>query len=160
MILEGLLANGENLKNPDAHSLSDSNADSDLRLEMALRRRLERMREPSKIFHPIEPRIETRYPDAERKEALAVPDVAKRVERKREFFKELRKRIAKKTSTHHLPPNTGKVPPPAGMKTKASNKPPTAFPGRPSEDQPDEPRQLGDTLASRARRIKKGIERR
>ena len=58
---------------------------------------------------------------------------------------------------------------PAGMKTKRGNLTPKAFPGRPPaevpaaeaeppEPEPDEqpPRVLGDTVASRARRLKRG----
>jgi len=154
MILEGLLGDGSNLCNPDTDSLTDSNANSELRLEMALRRRLERMREP-KVFHPIEPLVPTRYPDVESKEKLGIPDVVRRAERRKTFERKLRKRLAKHITTNHLPPHTGKVSPPPGMKTKRSNKPPTAFPGRPAAGHTTVVRVLGDALAARARRLKK-----
>jgi DEAD/DEAH box helicase domain-containing protein len=167
MILKGLLGDGTNLDNPDSSALTDSEASDEVRLEMALRRRLERMRQPQ-VFHPIEPRVETRYPDAERPEALSSADVAERSARRREFDRELRKRIAKQVPTDQLSPHAGHPGPPPGMKTQAGNKPPTHFPGRPAvreekvqqeratDRHSEEPIRPGDSLAAKARRIKKG----
>lgn len=165
MILAELLDDGTDLDKPDAHSLTDSEADDGLRLEMALRRRLERMRE-AQVFHPIEPRVETGYPDAEKEERLSSADVARRAERRRTFHRELRKRIAKSISTGELPPHAAREAPPPGMKSRGSNKPPTHFPGRPAlrEDKPSpegephpekKPIRAGDSLAAKARRLVK-----
>jgi len=164
MILEGLLGDGSNLENPDTQSLSDSDAGCELRLERALRRRLERMREPQ-VFHPIEPRPPTGYPDAEEPQALPRADVARRAERRRGFERELRSRIARHVSDGRLKPNARKPKPPVGMKTPGGSKPPTHFPGRPAvpheqETPPETPKehgpiQHGDSLAARARRLKK-----
>ena len=171
MILEGLLGDGTNLKNPDTEAFTDSDAGGDLRLEKALRRRLERMREPQ-VFHPIkpEPEVQTEYPSTEEPEELAKPDVAKRAERRRSFDKELHKRIAKRIQTDELSPYAGSSGPPAGMKTRGGVARPTDFPGRPDADAstakkegssseketPQKPVALGDSLATRARkRLKK-----
>jgi hypothetical protein len=167
MILEGLLGDGANLDSPDSCALTDAEASDELRVEMALRRRLERMREPQ-VFHPIEPRVGTRYPDAEKTEELSSADVAERAARRSDFDRELRKRIAKRIPTDQLPPHAGRPGPPAGMKTPVSNKPPTHFPGRPAvreekveqeraeHPQPEKPIRPGDSLAAKARRIRKG----
>lgn len=131
MILEGLLGDGTNLQNADLHSLTDSEADAELRLERALRRRLERMREPQ-VFHRIEPEVKTSYPEPEKTETLEEPDAARRSERRREFYRELRKRVAKKSHSDRLSPFAGKGKPPPGMKVRGSSKPPGYFPGRPA----------------------------
>ena len=164
MILEGLLGDGSDLKAPDSVALTGSEASDELRLEMALRRRLERMREPQ-VFHPIEPRVRTRYPDAEEKERLGSADVAERASRRREFDRELRKRVAKRVPTDKLSPHAGRTPLPPGMKTPVSNKPPTHFTGRPAardekapaerppEPSGEQPIRPGDSLAAKARKL-------
>jgi len=181
MILEGLLGDGSNLDCLDAQRLTASEAGSEQRLEQALRRRLERMREPQ-VFHPIEPRPTTGYPERESDDALAEPDVTRRAERRRAFHKELRRRLARHLSDERLPPDAGRRGPPPGMKRPGGGKPPTHFPGRPSPrarelacdeapgengglvpEQPpgtalvgrDGTVQLGDSLAARARRAKR-----
>ncbi|HUU23797.1 MAG TPA: Zn-binding domain-containing protein, partial [Phycisphaerae bacterium] len=98
MILESLLADGTGLVHPDTHSLTDSQAGADERIERMLRRRLERMREPQ-VFHPIEPHVKTAPPRVESTETLDVPDVARRAQRRTDFQKELRRRLAKKIET-------------------------------------------------------------
>jgi len=127
MILEGLLGDGANLRNADTHSLTDSDADEELRLERALRRRLERMREPQ-VFHRIEPEVRMGYPEPEKTETLAEADVARRSERRRDFHRELRKRIAKKLPSDRLSPFAGGAKAPPGMKVRGSSKPPGYFP--------------------------------
>jgi len=181
MILEGYLGDGSNLTCPDVQALSDDPEAQALRLEQALRRRLERMREPE-LFHPIKPKVETEYPEIEKAEELDTPDVSERVERRRDFHKDLRKRLAKRLGLEGLPPDAAKAPAPPGMKTRRGNLTPRDFPGRPVETPgPDaaigpvhktlaDPRsvppetggtgqtgpvQLGDSLAARARKLKK-----
>jgi len=173
MILEGLIADGSNLDCPDASCLSDDEQAAETRLAQALRRRLERMREPE-VFHPItpEPLVQTAYPRREADESLGTADVDRRVQRREDFHRTLRKRLAKKLGHGGLPPlASGKGPPP-GTRRPGGVVPPTAFPGRlegispsagpASADAPDEvanpakpPIHLGDRLASRARRLKK-----
>ena len=167
IILEGVLGDGASLDNADEQSLTDSEANHELRLELALRRRLERMREPQ-VFHPIEPKVETRYPEAEKEDTLPEADVARRAERRRKFDKELRKRVARHEPTQKLSPHARGAPIPPGMKRRGSNKPPTHFPGEPSvrkdsgpaaaappSPRTDSPIAQGDSLAARARRMKK-----
>ncbi len=173
MILEDYLGDMTNLQKPDVETLTDSKAEHKLRLEMALRRRLERMREPQ-IFHPIQPHPQTQYPAAEAPATLDEADVAMRQQRRRSLDKELRKRIAKSVPSDDLPAHVGRGKAPEGM-SKRSNKPPTYFPSRPRKKKeqvaPDReladvagpakgqqsmtPRQQGDALAARARKIKK-----
>ena len=164
--MEGLLGDGANLDNPDEHSLTDSGAYGELRLERALRRRLERMREPQ-VFHPIDPRVKTGYPDGEKEEELTSADSGRRAEQSRKFHKELRRRMATHISTDEFPPDAARRGPPPAMRRPGSNKPPTYFPGRPSvpgekvadrqteQRTPKKPMRQGDSLASRARRLKK-----
>jgi DEAD/DEAH box helicase domain-containing protein len=161
-ILEGLLGRGD-LVAPDAEGLTDSDESDALRLEQALRRRLERMREPQ-LFHPIAPTIPTGYPEPEKPEALDAPDVAVRRDRRTSFVKELRRRLAKQINDGTLAAETHLPGPPPGMRTLAGNAPPTDFPGIPdvpAEEVTDEKRpqsqpiQMGDSLAARALRLKR-----
>ena len=175
MILDGLLADGSNLDCPDTCRLTDSDAGTQTRLEAALRRRLERMREPQ-LFHPIEPGVQTQYPDAEKPESLPRADVERRAERRRGFERELRKRIAKHVPDERLRPDAGRPEVPPGMTLPGSSKRPTDFPGRPvvsrervsdAREAPKQdadgspptggarPRPQGDSLAARARKMKK-----
>ena len=167
MILEGLLGDQSHLKIEDTEALTDSDAGSALRLEKALRRRLERVREPQ-IFHSIKPKAEvkTGYPTIEKAEELEKPDVARRAERRRTFEKDLHKRIAKRIESTELSPRARRPAPPKGMKTGDGVVRPTDFPGRPETDTspakkeeplseketPQKPVVLGDTLAARARK--------
>ncbi len=151
MILQGLLADGANLEMADTLSLTDSADAERLRLDADLRRRLERMREPQ-LIHPIEPHIETAPGPVEKTETLPAADVARRDGSRRDFNRALRKRIAQRLQPDPLPPN----PPPPGMKTGAGALPPTAFPGKPAD--PPKPVPLGDSLAARARKMKKKRE--
>jgi hypothetical protein len=148
MILEGLLGDGINLEVADTLALTDSTEAERLRMDADLRRRLERMREPQ-VVHPIQPRVEAAPARVERTETLPEPDVARRGDRRRDSSRDLRKRIAQRLEAEPLPPN----PPPPGMKTGTGALPPTAFPGKPVE-----PVELGDSLAARARKLKKGRE--
>ncbi|MDP6438078.1 MAG: DUF1998 domain-containing protein, partial [Candidatus Brocadiia bacterium] len=165
MILEGVLADGGRLESPDVHALTDADESDEARLEQALRRRLERTREPQ-VFHPIEPRVPTEYPDREADEKLPEADVARRAVRRRDFGRELRKRLAKKIESGQIDPLKGRPAPPKGMKRRGSNAKPTDFPGRPSEAKEEvpspvepppaaQPRPQGDSLAAKARRLKK-----
>jgi len=168
MILDGLLDDGRNLHRPDSAALSDTPEAEAIRLEQALRRRLERGREPE-VFHPIEPKVETGYPGIEKAAELDVPDVQKRAERRSEFHRNLRARIAKKLPGGRLDPLKAPRPaPPPGMAGRGGNLTPKDFPGRPmpkpgpqpdhdAKPRPDAPAaiQTGNSIASRARKRKK-----
>ncbi len=161
VLLDGVLLDGSNLQHADVHSLTDSDADDALRLERALRRRLERMREPQ-LFHPIESSVPTKYPAVEKAESLSEADVARRAERRRSLTKELRKRIAKQIPSKTLEPLAGPPRPPDGMRKRGS-KSPSHFAGRPvveKQTQPStKPPQVaiasGDSVAAKARRIRR-----
>lgn len=164
MILEGLLGDGGNLNNPDMDSASDSVADAERRLEMALRRRMERLREP-RAFHPIEPKVKTEYPGAAAAPPCDQADSGRRRAARSDLAKRLRRKLAKKIDTGELDAMTPRPAPPEGMKLLKSM-PPTAFPGRPaikaekasrdaSDKKPPAPIPLGDPLAERARKRKK-----
>lgn len=162
MILEGLLAAGHPLQTMDAQMLTGSLEAEASRLSVSLRRRLERMREP-KLFHPINPDVKTAIPDAENPETLPTPDVAHRGTKRRDFHRELSKRIAKHIETGELPPNAAKPAPPPGMNPGFGANTPHAFPGRPGVTReqietpplPTEPKPMGDSIAARARRMKR-----
>ncbi len=175
MILEGLIGDASNLGCADIGSVSESPAAAELRLQQALRRRLERMREP-KVFHPIEPIAPQGYRASEQPEDLKTPDVTTRRQRRGQFDKSMRKRLAQKLESRQLDALTSKS---SKMKDykHGKQKPPTHFSGMPqtqdesvSADQqqnahtpktPDSsadsqtPRKLGDSLAARAMKRKK-----
>jgi DEAD/DEAH box helicase domain-containing protein len=173
MVLEGLLGDGTGLDKPDDEALTDEDEADRIRLEQMLRRRLERAREP-KVFHPIEPVIGTEVPQPEPEASLETPDVVQRGGRRRQFEKELRRRLAKRIEDNRLDPLAAGAPTPSGMNASQSRKP-TSFPGRPEVSEkivPEPDRQtkpetadqapaeeptipLGDALARRARRRKK-----
>ena len=169
MILEGLLGESEtDFSGPETEFFEKTRFL--LRIEKALQRRLERMREPQ-VFHPItpEPEVKTEYPAIEKKEELQKPDVTRRTERRRGFDKELRNLIAKRIELNQLSPNAGKPAPPKEMKIRGSVVRPIDFPGRPETSEttliddylpeksetPETPVVLGDTLAARARKMYK-----
>ncbi|MFP4054726.1 MAG: DEAD/DEAH box helicase, partial [Phycisphaerae bacterium] len=178
-ILRGLLGDGSNLQAPDTGALTDETDAEQHRLRRALQRRLERGREP-KLMHAIAPQAKTEYPVPEDPAALEVPDVARRKGRRRDFHKDLRKRINRKLGLDGLDPATAVPPPPEGMR-KGHVRTPRSFQGRPGtrEDNvsaaPDESAStrgseetqtpppskkpgtisLGDSLAARARRRRK-----
>ena len=144
--------------------MTDSGEDERLRLEMALRRRLERMREPQ-VFHPIEPKVETGYPEPDKRTGLPAADVAQRAVRRVSFQRELARRIAKRIETGQLSPHAAVPPPPPGMIKSGSSRKPTDFRGVPAvgreaaaDQAPPRPAQvikLGDSIAARARKLKK-----
>jgi len=147
MILHGLLAEGE--------TFTDDT--SPFHLDHAVRRRLERMREPQ-TPHPIEPRPATEYPDAEAEKTLAKPDVAHRLEKRRDFARELRKRIAERNNTIFTGERSAESQRPPAMNPRGGVARPTDFPTRPpvrQETEPTQPKELGDSLAARARKLKK-----
>jgi len=175
MILELLIGDGSDLNAPEAYVLSDSPEAVRGRVEQALRRRLERMREPE-LFHPIDPKPETKYPEVEPRESLSTPDVAVRAERRRDFTRELRKRLAQKKEVEGLDPLAPPVPSPPGMSKRGSSLPPGAFtksgteaamsgakgappvkpsPARTPNPESRTPISSGDSLASRARKMKR-----
>ncbi|MFH1731346.1 MAG: DEAD/DEAH box helicase [Planctomycetota bacterium] len=164
MILEGLLGDGTNLINPDTHAMTDSVEGEFMRLEQSLRRRLERMREPQ-VFHPIEPKIKTQYPDATPEEKLGEADVAGRKKKRRSFERKLRDRIAKKIETDELSPYAGAPGPPPGTRKRHYTRRPDDFAGKPetgeekvADGAPPKPERiikLGDSIASRARKLRR-----
>jgi DEAD/DEAH box helicase domain-containing protein len=164
MVLEALLADRSNLRRGDTQSLSDGEQAELLRLEQALRRRLERMREPE-VFHPIRPHVETRFPDVEQGAALETADAARRQERRQSFHKDLRKRLAKKLPAGGLPPGARPAGPPEGMKRSGTLTPRSfsAAPDEPAREgppqhQPEQAIEAGDPIAAKAKRLKRGRE--
>jgi hypothetical protein len=89
--------------------------------------------------------------------------MAKRIEERGGFHKELRKRIAGRIRDGKLPADADIQTPPPGYITSRGSLPPTHFPGKPAERTPSttpnpEPIRSGDSLAAKARRMKKGRE--
>ena len=174
MILEGLLGDQAGIMHADSDTVDSRAADSSTYLEQALRRRLERMREPE-VFHPIVPEreVQTEYPQRERDEELAKPDVAQRSERRREFDRDLQKRIAKKIASDGSKPSARGPGPAEPTKPGRSDVRPADPPVRPPAEEtppardgaadastpPDTPVFLGDSLAARARKRKKQQEK-
>ena len=163
-ILGGLFGDRTNLVNADTHAMTDGDESEMMRLEQSLRRRLERMREPQ-VFHPIEPKIKTAYPDGAKKEELTDADVARRAKQRVDFQRELRKRIAKKIATDQLSPDAAPPGPPPGTHQPRHTRRPDDFAGKPgvkrekvadaTPPKPDHTIRLGDSLAARAKKMKK-----
>lgn len=93
MILDGLLEDGQNLDSYDSTSLMGNVHDKRMLLEMAVRRRLERMREPVMI-HSINPVVLVKYPDREKENDLSVSDVSLRRERRKINTREMHRKIS------------------------------------------------------------------
>lgn len=167
LILRGLLGDGAGLEAPDDDRLQESECADRERLERMLRRRLERLREPE-VRHTIEPVVAVAsHPPLETAAALDEADAARRVERRRQFDRDLRGRLAKKIADGKLPPDAAAAPLPPGMHAGHGAVPPTAFPGRPVGDtaakpgvEEERPLPQGDSLAARARRLKKARDQR
>ncbi len=178
-ILKGLLAEGDKLNCPDEEAVADTANGDRNRLRKALRRRLERQREP-KVFHPIDPDIETEYPEPVAEDELDEPDVSARRSKRRDFHKELDRRLAQDIPDHRLSPTKGKPGAPDRMKRGRGDKSPDAYPGQPAhhriQNAPEAPMQeksgkddeaeqdtdpsdnivsMGDSLAARARQKRK-----
>lgn len=164
MILDGVLVAGSEMPQPDRQALSPDAAGEAVRLEQALRRRLERMREPL-VFHPIRPEreLETGTPPPEAEQALDESDASLRRQRKGLLERDMHRRLAKKLDAGGLAPSTGRKRPPKALQARGGNLTPTAFPGRPLESSSSPPVQedapgganrivLGDDLAARARK--------
>ena len=120
---------------PDTQALSDSDEADGERLERALRRRLERLREP-RVFHPIEPNVPTQYPAVEAAATLGEADVGRRAGRRRDFDKELRKRVAQKLEAEGLSPGAPVQHAPAGTHRPGGVLPPGAFSPHPPVPSP------------------------
>jgi DEAD/DEAH box helicase domain-containing protein len=81
-ILDALLGDGTRLDEPDDRTLTDSPAELRSRLSAALSRRLQHQREPER-FHPVAPVPPRGAPEPDPVGELAVPDAARRGERRR-----------------------------------------------------------------------------
>lgn len=129
-LLDGLLGDGSLLHEPGIGTLSDDPDAERTHLEQALRRRLERMREP-RLFHPIVPIVPTAYPAAESANRLGGSDAATRRARRTDFHRELRRRIGKHIPESGLSPHAPIRKPSPDMHVPGSAMPPTFFPGHP-----------------------------
>jgi hypothetical protein len=96
-ILRGVLGGGRGLAEPEAGTLTGGEREEWVGMERSLRRRLERMGDPT-VFHPIvpAPEVRTEYPLPERSAEAARPDPAKRAERRAASERELKRRIAQR----------------------------------------------------------------
>ena len=141
MILHGLLGDWRQLDNPDTVSLTGSDAGDQTRLEIELRRRLERMREP-RLFHPIEPLVKTEVPAPEPTAELPKADVERRIERRDDFNKKLRQRLAAHKELDGLSPTTPRPGPPPGLRPRGGANTPADFPvpPEPAVHHPTSPR--------------------
>ena len=101
----------------------------------------------------------TAYPGIEAAEELPKADVERRDGRRHTFDRDLYKRIAKRIETHQLDPGVPRPVPPTGMHTGHGALPPGAFPGKPEVKEEKvaspKPMETGDSLAARARRMKR-----
>jgi len=139
-ILRGLLQGS--LLEPDARTTIGTDEGAAARVEQALTRRLERMREPM-VRHPIEPRPPDEYPAPEPEATLSTPDVERRRARRSAFEREVRRRaaeLAERAAVARSPAPTPEEPGGAGPDAAAET------PSSPT------PIALGDPLATRVRR--------
>jgi DEAD/DEAH box helicase domain-containing protein len=134
-ILDGLLGDGTLLREPMVRAVEVGTLSGDpdaerAHLEQALRRRLERMREP-RLFHPIVPIVPTAYPAAEPANRLGGSDAETRRTRRTDFSREIRRRIGKHIPEAGLSPHAPIQRPAAEMHVPGSVLAPTFFPGHP-----------------------------
>lgn len=153
MVLDGLLEDGTDLSAPDSGVMANSKEAYRIHLEQSLRRRLEREREPH-LFHPIEPHVPVGIPASENTESLAQPDVVRRLGSRAAFEKELRKRMAQGIQPDGLPPAAPRQAPPKELRASIGTNPPSAYEESEQTGSPPAPIKAGDSLASRARRLK------
>ena len=163
LILKRLLGDDPaKLQQFDAEQIAAEEAGDEIRLRRALRRHLETGGQPQ-IFHPIKPRpeVQTEVPDPEKESQHKLADSTKRQGRHRSFEREFHKRLAKRMDLGGLEPLAGGPPPPRGMRTGRGDLRPTAFEGRPEpvEEAKPAPIVAGDSLASKARRLRRGKKR-
>ena len=166
-VLQGILRDATVQPQPDEEHLSADPAVLKLRLERALRRRLDRGAEP-RLLHPItpEPEITTDTPQSHPEEALEQADTSRRASTRRSFEQRIRKRLASKQGLDGQPPRIGKPPAPRVMRTGPGALTPrhvNPTPQSPEAPQPETPatgeadtpatRRMGDSLAARARRL-------
>jgi len=76
-ILRDIIGDGTNLRNRDDESMGQDEEEKRLLIERGLRRRLERLSDPE-VFHPIEPNPEVGFPDIEKPAVTTDADVARR----------------------------------------------------------------------------------
>ena len=137
-----------------ADEMTELNGPGEARLEQALRRRLERMREP-KVFHPIrpEPEIETAYPERESTEDLETSDVERRSERKRSLDRDLHKRIDKRMRGKDVGPTGGTGQNQDGDAFSRTEDAEAELPEKEDRSSPESsPPESGDSIAARARK--------
>ncbi|MFP4058528.1 MAG: DEAD/DEAH box helicase [Candidatus Brocadiia bacterium] len=164
-ILEGVLGDGSRLDEPDTTSLGQMDAEKRLALERSLRRRLEHHREPliPEPVHPIRQGIETGYPQPEERSTLRDADVARRAFRRKRFAKAARRGEPEPGPATPSPNVQEAVRRGTSQETDAARRVARAARARasgpetqrsPGDEQ--KPIAMGDDLAARARRARRG----
>lgn len=87
-VLEGLVGDESALREPDDQALTDTGDAAEIRLARAIRRHLERQREPD-VLRPPPPGRPPGFADPEEEAALDLTDAKRRGDRRREFTKKL-----------------------------------------------------------------------
>lgn len=174
-LLRDIIGDGTGLRSRDADSMGQHAEEKRLLMERGLRRRLERMGDPE-VFHPIDPNPRVGFPEVEKPAASTDADIARRAFKRIRFAKrppmaqpaDDPSRPAKDFDAaadpelaHEAAPRTVRTGSKALrelMRKGAAPAPPA--PAEPSARLPDRPVEeirLGDSIAARARKLRKEI---
>ena len=97
-ILRGIIGDGKALRLPDSTSLGQADEECRLTMERGIRRRLEKMGDPS-VFHPIDPNPQVGFPEVEKPAQTTNADIARRA------IKRLRlSRLLESQASPEIPP--------------------------------------------------------
>lgn len=88
-LLEGIIGDGNSLRNHDHESLGQNEEEKRLVMERGIRRRLERMGDPE-VFHPIDPNPQVGFPEVERPARSLDADIARRAIKRMRLEKQAR----------------------------------------------------------------------
>ena len=180
-LLKDILGDGTNLRRADEDSLGQDESERLLIIERGIRRRLERLGDPE-VFHPIDPAPQVGFPDVEKPAATTDADVARRALKRLRLSKVVQDSSEKLDPLHRWT-GQGRVPDylkpgprsPSGHPAQGISRNQVG-PVSPNAGQPvtDESRiakdsegrahaeievvQLGDSIASRARMLRKKKE--
>lgn len=125
-LLDGIIGGGSALSSVDDDSLGQDEAERKLLLERGIRRRLERLSDPEHIFHPVDPSPQTGYPEPAKAARPSGSDVARRAIKRMSLAKQAGGRLAESAALQDL-----------------------------RHEEPVKAIELGDSVASRARKMKR-----
>ena len=177
-ILGGIIGDGKSLCEPDSESMGQTDEEQRLTMERGIRRRLEKMGDPL-LFHPIDPNPQVGFPDLEIPARTTDADIARRAIKRARL-----ERLAESGKSPQMPGDTSRIakdtPGAADADIVRDSKPnprpearalreimrkspppePSDPPGVSGKGFPEttnpEPIKLGDPIAARVKKMRKG----